>query len=322
MEQRNGDNTAVNTRGSVTYSYISITKFSECRRDNWRFTKSIDGLVNAMQDEITSTFEILRQPVRRIYLDVENIPEDQPKMIQSIIKEFAEFIGVSPVDHALTINNNSHHPGLSYHVYFPYKLPAKTILDRIKEFKQSVNGKYDEYIDELVYDRNRLFRLPNQLAVADNGDTDYDPSKDFHVIVKGELADVIIQNVNNIPDLSRLKSNQYRTTEWRDTIQNVKESLTTYKHNIFSGPDLSEHFTTGDANGDANGDATGNATSVPIVNNPTEEVIKRSSREQQLEDIVMRMALQNINKNETKNNTSTIFGMVVIVILLVAVILK
>lgn len=203
-------------------AYVNIDSFKRASRKNYQHCSSIKEFMEIVKsNEATPNFaiyELLNNDFRRLYFDIENIPFDKPELINSLIKDLAEFIGIDSNEYGLTLNIGSHHPGLSYHLTFPYKSHAKNILNLIRNFKLQYKD-YREYIDECVYNSNRLFRVPNQYGILDNFDrndeiygnfegrnqanppTGYDKMKDVHRIVKGKFEDMIIQNMAGLPML-------------------------------------------------------------------------------------------------------------------------
>lgn len=209
-------------------AYVNIDTFKRATRKNYQRCSSIKEFMNIVKsNEATPNFaiyEILNNDFRRLYFDIENVPFDKPELINSLINDLAEFIGIDSNEYGLTLNTGSHHPGLSYHLTFPYKSHAKNILNLIRNFKLQYND-YRDYIDECVYNSNRLFRVPNQYGILDSFDrnveirgdfenrnnttppTVYDKMKDVHRIVKGKFEDMIIQNIAELPMLGEFYKN-------------------------------------------------------------------------------------------------------------------
>lgn len=147
--------------------------------------------------------------MRRVYIDVEKIPFDKPNMIKDIVIKLAQFINIEKFDNcAITKNIGSHHGGLSYHVYFPRRSTKDNIYNMIRQFKLKY-PEFAEYIDETVYTKNRLFRLPNQQAVISNSiknyPKDYNRQLDRHMIIHGNYIKTIIQNIKDLPYLKEFK---------------------------------------------------------------------------------------------------------------------
>jgi len=172
-----------------------------------------------INDKSTSTFEVLQNADRKIYLDIEQIPYDKDLLIFEIISDFQTFLNVTDKSYALTINNNSNqHGGLSYHVVLPYVLDnvimKQTILTFLTKFE-----KYNDFIDTTIYDIGRLFRLPNQYKPLGDGLCELD----YHRIIEGSFNDFIIQNIKNIPTLTppegieivKVKSKKPKSAKYR-----------------------------------------------------------------------------------------------------------
>ena len=210
---------------SNAYAYVRISNFNESYKKNRKYCNDVEELMNVVNDNKKtpdlSIFEVLENGIRRIYFDIENIPFDKEFAIYKIIQRLAEFMEISPDIYALTLNKGSHHEGLSYHLTFPFKTHATNILNMVRSFKLKY-PKYVEYIDECVYNVNRLFRLPNQYGIVEYDEIkgNLAPSKyyyhatpeknirsvkycDVHRIVNGKFEDLIIQNISNIPMLNK-----------------------------------------------------------------------------------------------------------------------
>lgn len=211
------------------YAYVKISEFRQAYKENVRYCKSLDEMKREIEsnadDRECSIFEVLENNIRRVYFDIENIPYDKEETIHEIIKDLAEFMEVDSNNYALTLNMGSHHPGLSYHLTFPFKTHAGNILNLVRQFKLK-HPEYINYIDECVYNINRLFRVPNQYGIVELnerigllGPCKYyyglkkeckentkssEKSSDIHRIQRGELEDLIIQNINNIPMLDKI----------------------------------------------------------------------------------------------------------------------
>lgn len=147
-----------------------------------------------------SLLEILTDNTVRMYFDIENIPRDNPDMIYEIIKEMLNMLKIDydKFEYALTHNANSHHEGLSYHLFFPFKTTKLEIRKFIMLFNYQTNNKYIEYIDYRVYGSNRLFRTVGSRCPGKS--KPYSPRNpiDYHVLVKGKLEDTIIQNYGRL----------------------------------------------------------------------------------------------------------------------------
>ena len=190
------------------FQYLQTANINNCPRRS-RITcttvQELHDLATKYNLKKLTTYELLTNPRRRIYLDIENIPNDQPELIKKIIDDWCKFIGVPNEKIAYTFNSGSHHEGLSYHVYVPYVTYGFNILNGIRKFKCE-HPEYVNYVDEKVYNRNRLFRLPDQIGAEP--DSAYKAGKgrndDVHKIIQGEWADCVIQNTDGLPDLDKI----------------------------------------------------------------------------------------------------------------------
>ena len=177
-----------------------------------------------------SMLEVLTDDNVRMYFDIENIPKDNKEMIYEIIDKIYEIMRVDfktsfeypkYKNYALTFNNNSHHEGLSYHLYLPIKSHKKDIYNFIKLFNYRTDYKYVNMIDYRVYGKNRLFRTvgsrcPNKLNsfIPRN-------QEDYHKLIKGELADTVIQNYNDLDLVFECKITKELDDEFNDRINKM-----------------------------------------------------------------------------------------------------
>lgn len=151
--------------------------------------KKVDDVIQRLADDSKkindkSLFEIIPNSCSP-YFDIETIPYDQPKLIISIKDAIIKTLqtygkielpkkvmrkGITPNNlmssYIITINKQSlTHSGLSYHIIFPNLLTTQRLL---KEFVYVLTHDYSEYkpyIDQSVYSKNRLFRLPYQAGI-------------------------------------------------------------------------------------------------------------------------------------------------------------
>ena len=82
---------------STIVSYIGIARdYTEAKFNNVRHG-TVNELKNYIRDHPDLTvFEVLQTPIRKMYFDIENIPVDQPDLINSIITNLIEYAGIAP----------------------------------------------------------------------------------------------------------------------------------------------------------------------------------------------------------------------------------
>ena len=195
------------------FRYVKVSNFMSATNGSEKYFNNVNDFANFIQvNEFSKNdciFEVLRNHIRRLYFDIEKIPVNNSGLIHELVHDLATFIGINPNDYGLTINEHStQHNGLSYHLTFPYKSHAVNILNLIRNFKVAYS-KYTEYIDEGVYDKRRLFRVPGQYKIGKfdaSNPTNVD-SADYHKIIHGTLHDLIIQNIETIPFLDKTYKN-------------------------------------------------------------------------------------------------------------------
>ena len=178
-----------------------------------------------------SMLEILTKDEVRMYFDIENIPKDNKEMIYEIIDKIYEIMQlknkVSSEDYekyrqyALTFNNNSHHEGLSYHLYLPIKSHKKDIYNFIKLFNYRTDYKYVNMIDYRVYGKNRLFRTVGSRCPSKFKPFTPRNQEDYHKLIKGGLDDTVIQNHNGLDLVFKCKTTNELDFEFNDRINKV-----------------------------------------------------------------------------------------------------
>lgn len=184
-------------------SYVKIQNYYDGR--TIELSRSVDDFVNIINENKNSDYsilEVLASDTVRFFMDIENIPVENTDLIINLINDFIKFFNLQE-EYAYTFNSKSAHAGLSYHVFFPYKI-SKAKGDKITIYKLvqtflSKHPQYYKYIDTSIYTKNRLFR------VIGSGDPGLNNGRarnneSFHTLIKGTVEDTIIQNYKNIPD--------------------------------------------------------------------------------------------------------------------------
>ena len=165
--------------------------------------KKVKSVVNYGTADF-SFYEVLpKNHYIKIFLDIENIPMDEPDIIDNIIRDFKKFTKDSAnVDInliALTLNTNSiSHEGRSYHVIYDVCTEIFNMRNMICWFLWKF-PHYKNFVDSTVYSRNRLFKSINQINI--NHNVGKSNPNDKHNLIRGTIEDSIIQNVNNIKSL-------------------------------------------------------------------------------------------------------------------------
>ena len=191
---------------SITYqpkyvSTIAITSYLQNRRNKWKHEK-VNDLIEAIKlydiskipNIQVSKYEVLREPTRKIYFDIECIPVNNDALIRQILTDINKFFREKCKDQMrddmkfiITYNKSSaNHSGKSYHAYcMNYCMNYKQLRNIICEFINYDGEKYKDYIDCSVYSKNRLFKMPYYIGLTqvDNKsqiDTNHD---NYHVII-------------------------------------------------------------------------------------------------------------------------------------------
>ena len=186
-------------------SHIILIHIKESFKENKLYNHiryaNIETALDEINDPNTCSLEVLHEDMRRMYLDVENVPsEDHERIIQDIIRIFSMMVNIDASTAVYSINTNSkRHKGISYHVVWPYAIHRDDMRKLVIHFG-SIHKEYIEYVDDCVYGRDRLFRLPNQGRPSQGrtGDPGLDID-DKHNIVKGEFNDFFIQCIDGLP---------------------------------------------------------------------------------------------------------------------------
>lgn len=183
-----------------------------------------------------SMLEVLTDDNVRMYFDIENIPKDNKEMINEIIYKIYETMKIDfkikkEYEHykdrdeykryALTFNPNSHHEGLSYHLYLPIRSTKKDIYNFIKLFNHCTDYKYVNMVDYRVYGKNRLFRTVGSRCPSKFKPFNPRNQEDYHKLIKGELADTVIQNYNKLDLIFECKITKELDDEFNDRINKM-----------------------------------------------------------------------------------------------------
>lgn len=219
--------------------FVNITSYNTERIIN---TESLNNYMKILQEQAAednknvaihdnfkfSLLEILTDQRVRMYFDIENIPRDNQEMIYEIINKIYEIMNLKDDqqhrNYALTFNNNSHHEGLSYHLFLPIRSTKTDIYNFIKLFNFRTDYKYVNMIDYRVYGQDRLFRTVGSRCPSLNSSTPRN-QENYHKLIKGELVDTIIQNYNNLDTIFRCKISPTLDYYFNERINKVNSQL-------------------------------------------------------------------------------------------------
>ena len=170
-------------------TYIESLEYNTC--------SDIDELKTICDETDSISWEILDESYRRIYFDINCIPRDDEGLIYQIITDLLKFMSVSQHEYHFTKNEGSHRNGLSYHVFVPYATTYINLKELVTCFLNS-HPEYVKYINRKgIYEKEAMFRLPEQVGIIRDGD-DYNHLNDIHHVVRGDFEDCIIQNTSKI----------------------------------------------------------------------------------------------------------------------------
>lgn len=172
-----------------------------------------------------SMLEILTDDKVRMYFDIENIPRDNKEMIYEIIDKIYEIMQLKDREtykYTLTFNNNSHHEGLSYHLFIPVVSTKTSIYNFIKLFNHRTDYKYVNMIDYRVYGKNRLFRTVGSRCPS-KFKPYYTPRRqeDYHKLIEGRLISSIIQYTSKLDLVFKCESSKILDDEFNNRINKV-----------------------------------------------------------------------------------------------------
>lgn len=171
-----------------------------------------------------SMLEILTDDKVRMYFDIENIPRDNKEMIYEIIDKIYEIMQLKDREtykYTLTFNNNSHHEGLSYHLFIPVVSTKTSIYNFIKLFNHRTDYKYVNMIDYRVYGKNRLFRTVGSRCPSKFKPFTPRNQEDYHKLIKGQLLSSIIQYTSKLDLVFKCESSKTLDDEFNNRINKV-----------------------------------------------------------------------------------------------------
>lgn len=171
-----------------------------------------------------SMLEILTDDKVRMYFDIENIPRDNKEMIYEIIDKIYEIMQLKDrktYKYTLTFNNNSHHEGLSYHLFIPVVSTKTSIYNFIKLFNHRTDYKYVNMIDYRVYGKNRLFRTVGSRCPSKFKPYTPRNQEDYHKLIEGQILSSIIQYTSKLDLVFKCESSKTLDDEFNNRINKV-----------------------------------------------------------------------------------------------------
>ena len=175
-----------------------------------------------------SMLEILTDDKVRMYFDIENIPRDNKEMIYEIIDKIYEIMQLKDREiykYTLTFNNNSHHEGLSYHLFIPVVSTKTSIYNFIKLFNHRTDYKYVNMIDYRVYGKNRLFRTVGSRCPSKFKPFTPRNQEDYHKLIEGRLISSIIQYTSKLDLVFKCESSKTLDDEFNNRINKVNNKF-------------------------------------------------------------------------------------------------
>lgn len=194
---------------------VDVTNFNQASPRNYKQIPLADA-IPAIPCTEYSRYEVLQQKIRKLYFDLDGIPNDDAKLLRDFIEDYNRYlinkeIITDPIEFVATINtNSSNHPGIGSHII------AKSItMDAAKQhtlllaFLSEFEGaeKYKKYVDTSVYSGRQLFKLPHFIGLPMIN------LENYHCMTDTEnRTDYIIQKIT---DCKYLNPNIHPNKEWK-----------------------------------------------------------------------------------------------------------
>lgn len=244
-----------NTLFEQEIKYVDIKYYEESRKI---LKKDLVSFLNTLEEQDsesdkrhckTSILEILTDSKVRMYFDIENIPKGNEDMIYEIINQIYKLIGLDKYDpkhkkYALTFNPNSHHEGLSYHLFLPIRTTKNAIYNFIKLFNHYTDYKYVNMIDYRVYGKNRLFRTVGCCCPGQWKKKQYRRFDDYHMLVKGDMYDTVIQNYKNLELVFNCYVDRKITDEFNNKVYKTESNFSEGQRKYHNKPNVSNNSNT------------------------------------------------------------------------------
>lgn len=194
---------------ATTIEVVDCTDFKQCKREAYKHIP-IETAFSFEKPELTfSRYEILRNPVRKVFYDLDGIPDNEEghALPLQFIEAIEAFIRANtnenfePFKYVITTNHNSTaHVGFSAHIIvWNHVMNCDNLTRVLVAFKHTAAGeKFAKYVDGCVYSSLRLFKLPNFIGIPMNDKENYhrpDPRDNT-------LEHYIIQQVEGIHELT------------------------------------------------------------------------------------------------------------------------
>lgn len=179
-------------------NYYEIKYFYEASEDNMKTCTKEELLRKISEHNPTQPlYECITDDIIKIFFDIEGIPENEVLLIFNIATELCKFIGYPDSKYTVTFNGHSRHGGLSYHLYLPFQIWRKGLRNLVYKFIEEYmerDEKLCKYIDHVVYNKRRLFRVVGRIPAINKEQSHPD---DRHKLIMGKLEDTIIQQPDN-----------------------------------------------------------------------------------------------------------------------------
>ena len=172
-------------------------------------------------------YEILPEYIKP-YFDIENVENiNIDDIIREINTNFSKYFHVDKIKYVLTENkHSSNHKGLSYH----YIITNYCVnMEELRLFVKYALNEFNDYIDNLVYTKNRLFRCVNSYGLTKGGKKDMES---VHRIIKCSksqkpISDSVISFVLDLKKIELDAKELFNNSNYKNEI--IKEQY--YKTN-------------------------------------------------------------------------------------------
>ena len=200
---------------------VDCTDFNQNTPRNY---KELDIHQAIPQTPITtfSRYEVLRESERRVYFDIDGVPEgeDVEQLPDRFVKAWAKFMKQQGfledenIRFVKTINHNSStHEGFSSHIIcYDYRMEMNALRNSVIMFVNTEEGKeFEPYVDTVVYSRIRLFKLPHFIGIPMNDINNFhelDPrdNDSTHYIVQYTKETELLRAKFRVPKTLRKKA--------------------------------------------------------------------------------------------------------------------
>ena len=257
--------------------YILVVDCTEYNQTAGRNHKNmiVNDVIPKTVETSFSRYEVLRNPVRTIYFDIDGVPDDEhaESFPDEFVKAWAKFMKKSgflkdtDIKYVRTKNHSSvSHKGFSSHVIcYELEMNVYELRDSVIMFGLTEEGRrFKDYVDTCVYSSLRLFKLPNFIGIPMTDPNNYhqmderDPNP-LHYIIQTYCSKKRVKAHFDVPYEAKkaaMKLSQTNQIEIVKQLRDIKQAIVNpqaqkmkeYKENVdklmkalIENPKVSEH---------------------------------------------------------------------------------